>query len=258
MVNSTYGLSVVIITFNEERNIGDCLASVKDLADEIIVVDSFSTDGTKSICSSYNVRWVENPFPGHIEQKNLAASLASFSHVLSLDADERVSNELAASILREKKAGFPSVGYTMNRFNNYCGQWIRHGGWYPEKKLRLWKKDAGKWQGDNPHDKFELFEGKKPSHLKGDLLHYSFRSFSEHVNQMNKFSSIAAKTLFDKGRQPSVLKPLLSGFWAFFNGYVIHMGFLDGFYGYVIARNNGMYSFYKYAKLNELHKGKIV
>jgi glycosyltransferase involved in cell wall biosynthesis len=258
MPELAYGLSVVIITFNEERNIGDCLASVKEVADEIIVVDSLSTDSTKSICNSYNVRWVENPFPGHIEQKNLAASLALFSHVLSLDADERLSDYLRKTILQEKKTGLPAAGYTMNRYNNYCGQWIRHGGWYPERKLRLWKKDYGKWEGDNPHDKFVLFNGEKPLHLKGDLLHYSFRSFSEHVVQMNKFSSIAAKTLFIKGRKPSVIKPFLSAFWAFFNSYFFRLGFLDGIYGYVIASNNAMYAFFKYAKLNELHKGKNI
>lgn len=249
------GLSVVIITFNEERNIGDCLDSVKEVADEIVVVDSLSTDQTGTVCRQYGVRWVEQPFPGHIEQKNLAASLASYSHILSLDADERLSDGLRQSILREKELGFPAPGYRMNRFNNYCGQWIRHGGWYPEPKLRLWKKDSGKWQGDNPHDKFELFGGEQPAHLKGDLLHYSFRSFSEHLNQMNKFSNIAAQTLYKKGRKPSFVKPFLSGFWAFFNGYFIQLGFLDGFYGFVIARNNAMYSFFKYAKLNELHKG---
>lgn len=256
MEQTKAGLSVVIITFNEEHNIGDCLGSVREVADEIIVVDSFSIDRTKDICHSYGVRWVENPFRGHIEQKNFAASLASFSHVLSLDADERLSDFLRQSILLEKQNGFSFTGYTMNRFNNYCGQWISRGGWYPDKKLRLWKKDSGQWKGDNPHDKFELNDGIKPGHLKGDLLHFSFRSFSEHVTQMNKFSSIAAHTLFKKGRKPSVLKPFLSAFWAFFNGYLLRLGFLDGLYGYVIARNNAMYAFYKYAKLNELHKGK--
>jgi glycosyltransferase involved in cell wall biosynthesis len=256
MENLKPGLSVVIITYNEERNIGDCLASVREVADEIIVVDSLSTDGTKAICLTYGVCWVENPFSGHIEQKNFAASLATCSHVLSLDADERLSDFLRQTILLEKQAGFPNSGYTMNRFNNYCTQWIRHGGWYPDAKLRLWKKGAGKWQGDNPHDKFVLADEKKTAHLKGDILHYSFRSFSEHIVQMNKFSSIAAQTLYKRGKKPSLLKPFLSGFWAFFNGYFIRLGFLDGLYGYVIARNNAMYAFFKYAKLNELHKGR--
>jgi glycosyltransferase involved in cell wall biosynthesis len=251
-----HGISVVIITYNEERNIGDCLESVKELADEIIVVDSFSTDSTQSICKAYHVRWIEQSFLGHVEQKNLAAGLATFSYVLSLDADEVVSNALSAAILREKENGFSSIAYTVNRFNNYCGQWIRHGKWYPEYKLRLWRNGCGKWQGDNPHDRFVVSSPAKTVLLKGDLLHFSFRSLSDHLSQMNKFSTIAAQTLFKKGKKPSLLKPFLSSFWAFFDGYFLRLGFLDGFYGYVIARNNAMYAFFKYAKLNELWKGK--
>jgi glycosyltransferase involved in cell wall biosynthesis len=252
------GISAVIITFNEERNIGDCLTSLQGIADEIIVVDSLSTDATKAICEAFKVRWVDQAFLGHVEQKNLAAGLAKFSYVLSLDADERLSDGLRQAILREKKNGFRSEGYIMNRFNNYCGQWIRHGEWYPEYKLRLWKNARGLWQGDNPHDRFELHSGAKPSKLKGDILHYSFRTLTEHLTQMNKFSTIAAQSLFKRGKKSSKLKPFLSGFWAFFNGYFLRLGFLDGIYGYIIARNNAMYSFFKYAKLNELHKGNSI
>lgn len=258
MNTASQGISAVIITFNEERNIGDCLASLKGVADEIIVVDSLSTDATKTICASHGVRWVEQPFLGHVEQKNLAASHARYSYVLSLDADERLSESLRQSILREKAKGLGAEGYIMNRFNNYCGQWIRHGEWYLEYKLRLWKQASGQWRGDNPHDRFELDSGAKPAKLKGDILHYSFRSLTEHLTQMNKFSTIAAQTLFKKGRKPSMVKPFLSGFWAFFNGYFLRLGFLDGLYGYIIARNNAMYSFFKYAKLNELHKGHSI
>jgi glycosyltransferase involved in cell wall biosynthesis len=253
-----HGISVVIITFNEERNIGDCLASVKDLADEIIVVDSLSTDATQSICKSYGVQWVEQSFLGHVEQKNLAATLAKFSYVLSIDADERVSDVLRQSILREKEKGFGATSYTMNRFNNYCGQWIRYGKWYPEHKLRLWKNGCGKWHGDNPHDKFDVSPPVKALLLKGDLLHFSFRTISDHVSQMNKFSTIAAESLFKKGKKRSLFKPFLSSFWAFFNGYFLHLGFLEGIYGYVIARNDAMYAFFKYTKLNELHKGNQI
>jgi glycosyltransferase involved in cell wall biosynthesis len=253
MEKCTHTLSVVIITFNEERNIGDCLASVKSVADEIIVVDSLSTDKTKEICLPYWVRWIENPFPGHVEQKNMAANLATSDYVLSIDADERLSKKLQNEILQAKEKGFAAESYEMNRLNNYCGKWIKHGEWYPEYKLRIWKRGVGKWGGDNPHDKFELSGGRKPQRLAGDLLHYSFRNFSEHIAQMNKFSSMAADTLFAKGKKPDYSKPFLSAFWAFFYGYFLRFGFLDGFFGYVIARNNAMYSFFKYAKLNELH-----
>ncbi|MCU0403378.1 MAG: glycosyltransferase family 2 protein [Chitinophagaceae bacterium] len=251
-------LTVVIITFNEERNVEDCLKSVKDVADEILVVDSFSTDRTEKICEAYGARFVQNKWEGIVAQRNFAQSLASHPVLLNIDADERLSAELAASIMQEKKRGFPMKGYTMNRFNNYCGQWIRHGNYYPDRKLRLYHKNAGRVEGANPHEWVQLNENYPVQKLHGDLLHYSFRTFSEHVAKMNLFSSVAAQTLFTRGRKPSYIKPILSAFWAFFYALIIRRGFLDGYYGYVIARNNAMYSFYKYAKLNELHKGKDI
>lgn len=251
-------LSVVIITLNEEKNIEECIQSVKEIADEVLVVDSFSTDGTEDICRRYGVRFVQNKWEGIVAQRNFAQALAEGSVLLNLDADERVSPELAKSILKEKELGFPCKGYTMNRFNNYCGKWIKHGVYYPDRKLRLYYKDAGKVEGSNPHEWVRLHDKFPVKKLSGDILHYSFRTFSEHVGQMNKFSSIAAQSLFAKGRKPSKLKPLLSGFWAFFSTYIMRMGFLDGIYGYVIARNNAMYAFFKYAKLNELHKGNTI
>jgi glycosyltransferase involved in cell wall biosynthesis len=124
-------LSVTIITFNEEKHIDRCLRSVKGVADEIVVVDSLSRDNTKEICLSHSVVFIEQPFLGYVEQKNFALSITSHEHVLSLDADEALSDELAASVLKEKEKEFPADGYTMNRFNYYCGKWIRHGTYYP-------------------------------------------------------------------------------------------------------------------------------
>jgi glycosyltransferase involved in cell wall biosynthesis len=256
MNHSPMKLSVVIITLNEEKNIEDCLKSVQEIADEVLVVDSYSTDGTEAICKQYGARFVQNRWEGIVAQRNFAQGLATGPVLLNLDADERVSPELAASILKEKALGFPMMGYAMNRFNNYCGQWIRHGVYYPDRKLRLYHKDAGRVEGSNPHEWVQLNEKLPVKKLKGDILHYSFRSFSEHIAQMNKFSTIAAQTLFDRGRKPSSIKPFLSAFWAFLNSYFVRLGFLDGIYGYVIARNNAMYAFFKYAKLNELWKGK--
>ncbi len=251
-------LSVVIITLNEEKNIEDCLQSVKELADEILVVDSFSTDKTGEICARHGARFITNKWEGIVKQRNFAQSVATHPVLLNLDADERLSPELAASIRAEKEKGFPFKGYTMNRFNNYCGRWIRHGVYYPDRKLRLYHKDSGRVEGSNPHEWVALNEGLPVKKLKGDILHYSFRTFGEHIAQMNKFSSVSAETLFARGRKPSALKPFLSAFWAFFNTFIVRLGFLDGIYGYVIARNNAMYAFFKYAKLNELHKGKAI
>ena len=251
-------LSAVIITLNEERNIEDCLKSLSGIVDEIVVVDSFSNDRTEKICKNYGVRFLQNKWEGIVAQRNFAQNQSTYDVLLNIDADERLSPELGESILKEKEQGFPFKGYSMNRFNNYCGQWIRHGVYYPDRKLRLYHKSAGRVEGANPHEWVHLNGSFPVKKLHGDLLHYSFRTFSEHVNKMNAFSSIAAQTLFAKGRRPSFFKPFLSGFWAFFYGFFIRLGFLDGFYGYVIARNNAMYSFFKYVKLNELHKGKLI
>lgn len=247
-------LSAVIITFNEENNIADCIESLLPVADDIVVVDSNSTDRTREICMNYRVRFIEQPFLGYVEQKNFAARQAGYAYVLSLDADERLSQKLQAAILAEKQKSFPFKGYTMNRLNNYCGQWIKHGDYYPDIKLRLWHSEYGEWKGNNPHDKLELSANTSLEHLKGDLLHYSFRSYQEHIHQMNRFSTIAAQTLFKTGKKPSVFKPLLSSWWAFFGGYFFRLGFLDGANGYAIAKNNSLYAYYKYAKLNELYK----
>ena len=251
--NAMAKLSATIITFNEEKKIDRCLQSLKEVADEIVVVDSLSTDRTKEICLSYKVVFIENPFPGYIEQKNFALSKATYPNVLSIDADEYLGDELAKSILQEKEKGFPSDGYTMNRYNFYCGKWVRHGTYYPDRKLRLLNIQKGKWGGQNPHDRIIMQEGVTIKQLKGDLLHHTYQSIEEHNKQTDRFSTIAAKALFDKGKQPSYIKLLLNPAWAFVKGYIIKLGFMDGFAGYMIARFTAIQSFLKYAKLIRLH-----
>ncbi len=247
-------LSVTIITFNEERHIDRCLRSVKGVADEVVVVDSLSTDKTKEICLAHSVVFIEQRFLGYVEQKNLALSKASFDHVLSLDADEALSDELAASVIREKGKGFPADGYTMNRFNYYCGKWIRHGTYYPDRKLRLLDTNKGKWGGQNPHDKIMMQESATINHLYGDLLHYTYQTIEQHANQMEKFSTIAAKALFDKGEKPSYFKMVINPGWAFIKGYLLKCGFLDGAEGFRIARFTARQSYLKYVKLIRLHR----
>lgn len=247
-------LSITVITFNEEKNIGRCIESVKKVADEIIVVDSLSTDKTKEICLAHRIVFIENPFPGYIEQKNFALSKASYIHVLSLDADEALSEELSAAILKEKEKGFPADGYTVNRFNYYCGKWIKHGTYYPDRKLRLLDIQKGKWGGRNPHDTIIMQVGVVIKHLKGNLLHYTYQTVEEHAMQMERFSIIAAKALFEKGKQPSYFKMIIHPSWAFIKGYFIKLGFLDGSEGFRIARFTAKQSFLKYAKLIRLHR----
>ena len=164
-------LSVVIITFNEERNIERCIRSVEGIADDVVILDSFSKDRTCEIAAMLGARVVQHVFDGHIEQKNLAITHAKFPFILSLDADEALSDELRQSI-QEVKNDKHADGYSMSRITNYCGKWIHHCGWYPDTKLRLWDSTKGRWGGINPHDKYEMDAGSGTELLKGDILHY--------------------------------------------------------------------------------------
>lgn len=230
-------LSVIIITFNEERNIGRCLESVRDVADEIVVVDSFSQDDTQRICESHGVRVIEHPFEGYVEQKNFALNQATHPYVLSLDADEALSETLKKSIA-EAKANWLYDGYEMNRMTNYCGQWIRHGSWYPDRKLRLFDRRKARWGGQNPHDKIVMNRGAQTARLKGDILHYSFYSVAQHLDTINNFSNIKAQIKYDKGFKPRFYDFWLRPRFRFFRDYILKAGFRDGFFGYVIAKNN--------------------
>lgn len=244
-------LSVVIITFNEEVNIERCLVSVKNIADEVVVVDSFSTDKTKSICESHGVRFLTNAFKGHIEQKNFALAQAKFEYILSLDADEAISEELEESILAVK-ANWVNDSYKMNRLTNYCGDWIKHGSWYPDTKLRLAKKDSVHWGGDNPHDRLVSKEPGKTRHLKGDILHYSYYTIEEHYAQQERFSSIAAEALFKRGKRAPFYKLILNPVASVIKDIVIRSGYLDGKAGFKVAQISAISVYWKYKKLREL------
>ncbi|NLA50083.1 MAG: glycosyltransferase family 2 protein, partial [Bacteroidales bacterium] len=153
-------ISGIIISYNEEKHIGKCLASLQGIVDEIIVVDSHSDDSTRDICSKFNVRFIEHPFQGYVEQKNFALSFACNKYVLSLDADEELSEELRKSIL-EIKDNPESDAYKFNRFTNYCGRWMKYSGWYPDSHIRLFNTEKGKWAGTNPHDKLKMNPGSR-------------------------------------------------------------------------------------------------
>ena len=251
-------ISAVIITFNEEKNIGRCLASLQGIVDDIVVVDSFSKDKTEEICKQYNVRFVQHAFEGHIEQKNWAITQAKYPHVLSLDADEALDDALRQSNLNVK-ADWKYNGYSMNRLTNYCGSWVHHCGWYPDTKLRLWDSRLGSWGGDNPHDKFELEKAyNQTSHLKGDILHYSYYSLEDHYKQVTYFTDILAKAQYKKGKKAPLLVLLLSPVVKFIKDYFIKKGFLDGKVGFQICRISAYATFTKYRKLRRLHQTKGV
>lgn len=244
-------ISAVIITFNEERNIGRCLDSLAGVADEVVVVDSFSTDRTAQICRKKGARFIQHAFDGHIEQKNFALSQAQFPHVLSLDADEALSNALRQSILAVKSS-WRCEAYAMNRLTNYCGQWIWHSGWYPDRKVRLFDRRLGHWGGLNPHDKVEMDAGSTVGFLSGDLLHYSYYTVEEHYIRARKYAEIAAKAMQARGKRGSWFRVLFSPAFKFIRNYLFRLGCLDGRAGWTICRIAALETYWKYRDLIRL------
>lgn len=241
-------ISVCIISFNEEKKIEECLQSVQGVADEIIVVDSLSTDKTIEIVSRYTDKIFHQKFLGHVEQKNLAVSKASHDWILSLDCDERLSPELRDSILSIKEKLQGSIAYRMARKTFYVYRWLNHC-WYPDRKVRLFNKHNAHWGGVNPHDRVVTDEGVTIVDLKGDMLHYSFNSISEHLRTIDNFTEIGAREIIAKGRKVSLFAPLSHGMWTFLRLYVFKLGFLDGFAGLVVAVLSFMHAFVKYSKV---------
>jgi glycosyltransferase involved in cell wall biosynthesis len=247
-------VSAVVITLNEEKNISRCLDSLYKVVDEILVVDSFSTDKTEEICNKKRARFMRHPFEGHIEQKNYAMSQATYGHILSIDADEALSEELKKSIFSAKN-NWNYDGYSFNRMTNYCGKWIRHCGWYPDKKIRLWDRRKGSWGGVNPHDKVIMEKNSSVKGLSGDLLHYSYYTIRENISQINNFSDIAAQAAYKMGEKANVvLDIVLNPIFTFLKKYFLKLGLLDGYYGLVISINSAYFRFLKYAKLREMNK----
>ncbi|MBU3658680.1 MAG: glycosyltransferase family 2 protein [Flavobacteriales bacterium] len=248
-------LSVVIITFNEEKNIERCLLSVQDLADEVLVVDSFSKDKTLAICEKYQARVIQNPFEGHIQQKNFAMNQAAYDWILSLDADEALSEELAAAIKQVKSAEKPEVNlYEMNRLTNYCGAWVKHCGWYPDTKIRFVNRKFAKWGGVNPHDKLEGIKKEKIEFLKGDILHYSYYTKEDHLKQIEYFSKIAAGELVKQGKNVGHFTIYLKMAAQFFKSFVLKKGFLDGKTGWQISKLSAFATYRKYSLLRTLNE----
>ncbi len=250
-------ISATIITFNEEKNIRRCLESLQGVADEIIVVDSLSTDNTKNICTELGVHFIEQKFLGYIEQKNFAVGQTKYDFVLSLDADEALDEPLKEAILQIKQQGSQADSYKMNRCTSFCGKWIKHGTWYPDKKIRLFNKQKAKWAGVNPHDRIEIAAGSTCEYVKGDILHYSYSSLEEVVTQANKFTTIQAQAMYDKGKRASALNLIVNPSMAFISGYIFKAGFMDGTDGFILAKTIAYQTLLKYAKLMHIQKNKF-
>src|ERR1700759_60840 len=246
-------LSVVIICFNEEKNIGRCIDSVADVADEILILDSYSTDRTVAIAEIMGAVVKQEVFKGFIEKKNKAVELASHNYVLSLDADEALDPLLAGNI-RIAKEKDTNPAYKMNRCSNYCGRFIRHGSWYPDTKIRLFDRRIAHWGGINPHDSVVVQDHIEVKHLKGDILHYSYHTISEHVIQNDKLSTLAARSLQAEGKRTNLLNVIFRPWWAFMVSYFLRAGFLDGLFGFVIAVQIAHMTFLKHIKLYLLFK----
>ncbi|UII25302.1 glycosyltransferase family 2 protein [Fulvivirga maritima] len=248
-------ISGVIITYNEERNIEACIKSIEEVVDEIVVVDSYSTDKTPEICKRLGVVFLQHPFEGHIEQKNYAMQQASNDYILALDADERLSAELR-DFIKQAKANWQYDAFRFNRLNNYCGAWLKRS-WYPDKKLRLWDRKKGHWGGTNPHDRVVMDEEATTKHVKHDILHYAYANLEEHYDQVKKFAIIAANAKYKKGKKAYFfLHVILNPWYKFFRKYVLRLGFLDGYYGFIFSGLTAYLNFMKYLRLWELNRNE--
>lgn len=245
-------LSGVIITFNEEKHIQACIESMATVVDELLVVDSFSTDRTVEICEQLGARVIQHPFEGHIQQKNFAMEQAKYDYILSLDADERVSEVMMASI-KEAKKDWQGAGYQFNRLNNYCGAWLKRC-WYPDAKIRLWDRRKGAWGGTNPHDAVQITDGAI-NKVKGDLIHYAYGKLEEHFLQVTKFATISAHAKFKQGKRANfIVHILLNPFFKFIKRYFFKLGFLDGYYGFIFSIVDSYYGLMKYLVIWELQR----
>jgi glycosyltransferase involved in cell wall biosynthesis len=242
-------LSAIIITKNEEPNIGRCLDALAGLADEIIVVDSGSTDKTVEIAVAKGAKVVFRAFDNFRDQKNFGIAQASFPHIFSLDADEVPDETLRQSIISIKKY-WVADGYRMKRLTNYAGKWIWHSGWYPDSKLRIIDTRLGNWAGKNPHEKMAFFAEKTPKTplLDGNLLHFSFPTVESHWRKAEFYSSVGAKYLVEKGRKIWFIERFIHASAKWIKMFLFRRGFLDGRAGWTIARIGAWETFQKYKK----------
>jgi glycosyltransferase involved in cell wall biosynthesis len=245
-------VTLCVITLNEEDRLADCLRSA-EFVDHTVVVDSESTDRTREIAEEHGAEVTVRQFSGRlVEQKDHAVELAKTDWVLCLDSDERLSPELVESVKAALEDPGETVAFSMNRRTWYLGRFIRHGGWYPDKKVRLFRRDRAKWGGVNPHDHVQVEPGAAVGHLEGDILHYSYRSVSDHLRQIDNFTSTAAQAWVEAGRKFRFFRLVLNPVGKFFRMYVLKAGFLDGAAGFGVAVLGSYYVFLKYLKFWEL------
>ncbi|MCH2171543.1 glycosyltransferase family 2 protein [Myxococcota bacterium] len=244
------GLSACVITYNEADRIGACLQSMA-ACDELLVVDSHSTDETREIASAHGARVIERDWPGYGKQKQFAITQARHNWVLCLDADERLSSDLANEIEAQRLAGFRTAsGYDFPRHSRYLGRWIQYGSWMPDHQLRLFDRRRGHWSNANLHERVLL--STSPTRLKGRLLHDPYRDLDEHIATIQRYTTLGANDLHRCGRPFHLRDLVLRPIWRFLRSYLLDRGFLDGWRGLLLASFAAHYAFLKYAKLWQL------
>ena len=243
-------ISAIIITYNEEDNIETCISSLKEISDEILVIDSKSKDRTRYLAQKLGATVVETEWRGYSDTKNFGNSIAKNDWILSIDADEVVSKELATNIQQLKF----SVGhvYALDRLTNFCGKWIRHSGWYPEWKVRLFNKKTSQWEGEFVHESLHHSTVVQVKKLEGKLLHYSYKTLDDHLERIERYASLSAYEMQSKGKKSSFLKLWISPAFRFFKTYFIKLGFLDGKAGWIISKRNAWLVHLKYRILKDL------
>jgi len=246
-------ISATIIARDEERNIARAIESLR-CCDEIVVVDSGSVDRTVEIATELNARVIESPWRGYAGQKNYAATQAAHDWILSIDADEALSEALEADLWLLKKHGPRYDAYTMPRLAQYMGKWILHSGWHPDRKVRLYHRNHGQWVGDYVHESVTMTGSV--GHLESNLLHYTCQSFAEHLRTMDRYTTLAAEELVARKKEITVRRLLFDPLWTLFRSYVLQRGFLDGPEGVAIAYMAALYTFLKYAKARNMMPGR--
>jgi glycosyltransferase involved in cell wall biosynthesis len=239
-------ITATIVTFNEERNIARAIESLR-CADEVVVVDSGSNDKTREIAARLGARVIEEPWRGYAAQKNFAAGCASFDWILSIDADEALSEELEGEIATLKQEVPAFAAYSMPRLAQYLGRWILHGGWYPDPKVRLYDRSRAQWTGEYVHESIQVRAGGV-GRLEGKLLHFTCDSLSAHLRTLDRYTTLAARELVDREAKIGLRRLLIDPVWTFVRTWILRRGFLDGAQGIAIAWMAALYTFLKYAK----------
>ena len=245
-------LSAVVITNNEKDNIIPCIQALQKVVPEIIVVDSFSTDNTVQICEELGAKVVRNKWQGYASQKNYGNSLSSNDWILSIDADEVLSDELIQSILQLSLKD--NQVYILDRITSFDGQWIKHSGWYPDWKVRIFNRKNVKWQGDYVHETLDVPKHFKEVRLSGKLYHYSYKNLEDHWHRNKKYARLSAEGLHARGRKATFVKLWLSPPARFFATYFLKGGFLDGRLGYIISKRDAYLVWTRYRILRDLNR----